>query len=348
MKSFFYLLQKCIKSKQFIYPGEPFEPRILSNCDENFTDISSYIYSMIYEIDYIFKQSKITNIDHRKAHSKSHVLEKYLNNIYISNELKEKIFNIYTNAQRMYFAFSKLTNLYKYKKYPIVVSNDLTFNPLDINHRSTYVILQGRSKYLFSINDLINIIETAISNSPDFFSQPLSPKNPYNGQEFNTSTLYNIYFKMKNVSCKFSLLLHLFFLDHFIKHNFLTNNEPFIREYSIKKYVYNSHSESLYNSVINMLYQYMYTNKLFIHDDFSKELLVNIFRPYLYYYYMINYSIIGTEQIKILKGKLYIKLHKFYEYNKIFGRKIYTIGRCNGFKSKTTFIFNTKHINFYN
>jgi hypothetical protein len=76
-------------------------------------------------------------------------------------------------------------------------------------------------------------------------------------------------------------------------------------------------------------------------------MLVDIFRPYLFYYYIINYSIKGTEKIYKYKTHLHKKLKQFYQHNKLFGRKlcIKTIK-----KNKSTFssTFNTDHINFYN
>jgi hypothetical protein len=353
MKTFFYVLQKCIKSKKIVYPDDPFDMNIynVSNVDDMYQDVSFYIYMLIYDIYYrlkdsLLKDSLILNIYLKYARVKLSCLNKILNNIFISNELKEKIIDIFSRAQRIYFALVKFTNVYKYKKYPRVVTNDLTLNPLDINHSSTFIMLQNKSTYLFSINDLINIIETAICNAPHFFLEPLSPKNPYNNQKLNTSTLCNIYFKMKNIKCKFSLILHLFFLDCFVKNNFIVNNESFLREYAIKKFVYTSPSQILYKPVINMLKQNYYTNKLHIHNDFPNDLLVDIFKPYLVYYYTINYNINTTQKNSNNKEELFKKLKKFYEYNELFGRKIYKAGSINFFK-KITFEFNTKHINFY-
>jgi len=134
-----------------------------------------------------------------------------------------------------------------------------------------------------------------------------------------------------------------------VKQNFYINNEAFIREYSIKKYVYTTPSQTLYNSVKIMLHTNYHTNKLIIHAEFPKNMLVNIFRPYLFYYYVIHYSIKGTEKIHKYKNQLHIKLRQFYEYNNLFGRKI-----CFGFRRKKenkkpfSFKFNSEHINFYN
>jgi hypothetical protein len=153
---------------------------------------------------------------------------------------------------------------------------------------------------------------------------------------------------MKNSKCKFSLILHLFFLDCFVKNNFIVNNESFLREYAIKKYIYTSHCETLYIPVKNMLENNYYTNKLVIHNDFPRDLLVNIFRPYLYYYYIIHFSIKGTEKIHKYKNKLDIKFRKFYEYNSLFGRKICSGKRRGKFIRKPfNFKFNTDHISFF-
>jgi len=71
-----------------------------------------------------------------------------------------------------------------------------------------------------------------------------------------------------------------------------------------------------------MLKANRYTKKLLIHEDFPKDLLVSIFRPFLYYYFVTNYDIRGTQRILIYKNILYSKLEGFYKYNRTFGRKI--------------------------
>jgi hypothetical protein len=352
MKTFFYVLQKCIKSNQIIYPNDKnFQIFWPTNYHKDFLDVSSYIYLLMYDMHYTYvsyKQTNIlTNIYLMMAKAKLSALNCLLNNIFISNELKEKILDIFCKAQRHYYALTKFSNVYRCKIWQLVVTNDLTLNSLSINHPATFVLLQNKSKYLFSMNDLINIIETALCNAPNFFLSPLPPKNPYNNQKLTTSTLCNVYFKMKEGVCKFSLIMHLFFLENFVKNDFYVNNEAFLREYAIKKYVYTSHSQTLYNSVKIMLQNNCYTNKLFIHDEFPKDMLVNIFRPYLFYYYIIHFSIKGTEKIYKYKNKLDTKLKKFYEYNSLFGRKICSGRRKKFIKSSFKIKFNTDHIPFF-
>lgn len=348
MKTFFYVLQKCIKSNQIIYPNDTnFQIFWPKNYHKDFVDVSSYMYLFMYDMYYTYVSCKITNPYLRMSKAKLTALNCLLNNIFISNELKEKILDIFCKAQRDYYALTKFANIYRCKICPLVVTNDLTSNPLSINHPATFVLLQNKSKYLFSMNDLINIIETALCNAPNFFLSPLSPKNPYNNQQFSTSTLCNVYFKMKEGVCKFSLIIHLFFLENFVKSDFYVNNEAFLREYAIKKYVYTSHSQTLYNAVKIMLQNNCYTNKLIIHDEFPKDMLVNIFRPYLFYYYIIHFSVKGTEKIYKYKNKLQNKLQNFYEYNSLFGRIICTGIRKKNIRSSFKIKFNTDHVSFF-
>jgi hypothetical protein len=119
-----------------------------------------------------------------------------------------------------------------------------------------------------------------------------------------------------------STIFHLYFISNFNNELFVSNNEAFLREYAINKYVYKSHAISLYQSTIEMINQNKYTQKLTIHKDFSKEILVNIFRPFLYYYFISLYDIKGTHKVSNYKQILYLKLKKFYQYNTAFGRKI--------------------------
>jgi len=349
MKTFFYVLQKCIKSKQIIYPDEPFEPFLTKNYDSDLLRASSYIHLIMYHMHYDYSKCNVKNTYIKLSHTKLMALNTILNNICISNELKEQILEIFCKAQRIYFTLAKFANVCRYKRWPLVVTDDLTLNPLEINHPATFVMVQNKSRYLFSMNDLINIIESAICNAPEFFSTPLSPKNPYNNQKLSTSILCNIYFKMKEGTCKFSLIMHLFFLECFVKHKFYINNEAFLREYSIKRYIFTSPYETLHKAVILMLKHNVHTNKLQIHYEFPKDVLVDIFRPYLFYYYLIHFGIKGVEKIYKYNNQLQIKFRKFYEYNNLFGRKIVSARRRKKINKKPfTILFNSDHINFFN
>ena len=150
---------------------------------------------------------------------------------------------------------------------------------------------------------------------------------------------------MKQTTRVIPLLFHLYFLENFNLTKFLENHEPVIREHSIRTFVFNSPYTILYSSVISMLKCNPYTTHLGIDHTFPSDLLVDIFRPFLYYYYISNYFIRNTIKIHNATTILYMKLYKFYEYNKLFGRKIIKIVNINN-KIKKKYIFNTNHISF--
>lgn len=378
MKSFFNILQTIIKSDVIRYPGETnkFIPLTLNTTSDMYTNYS--VYSFICKIHKEFNTIKNCSFIKKSARSKFKALNHFFNNKFNTQKQIECVFNAFSKAQRTYFAFNKFVNIYKLKKYPKVVTDDLSMTPLDIHSKNTISIVQNKSIYLFNLNELIHIIETAIGHAPSFFSDPQRPKNPFNNEEFSNATLYNIYFKMKDSVRLTSTIFHLYFLSNFDNNNdkFVINNEAFLREFSIKKYVFTTPALCLYPSVIEMLISNPYTKKLTIHKKFPKEQLVEIFRPFLYYNYIVNYDIRGTHKLAQYKKILYHKLKRFYEYNKAFGRQIIeiipnpivfpnlipnpntilshlldnptTISDKKKIVRKTRVIFNTKHIGFYN
>jgi len=346
MKTFFNILQTITNKKHKTYPDEPFKVYTLNDFDiynEEICHMDFFISKAFYEE----KRSKYEDTNMRNSQAKFMALNSILENSFYKNELKERLLNIFSKTQKCYYAFSRLSRIYKNKKYPIIVSDDLMLNPLDIHHKNTFILIEKKSKYLFSLNDLVSIIENAISNSPNFFSDPLSPLNPYNKEQFTDSTLYNIYFKLKESGRLMSTLFHLFFLESFHKENFSEKNEPNIRAHSIKSYVRNSPYTTLYPSVLTMLRSNPYTKKYIIHKDFPKDILVEIFRPFLFYFYIINYDLKNTSKFYNYKQILYIKLKKFYEYNKAFGRQYIKLTKPFGKIIKKEHKFNTEHISFY-
>ena len=92
--------------------------------------------------------------------------------------------------------YKKRKNGFNGNKAKIVVDFDLCLNPIEHNNKNSICLFQENKKYYFRINDLINIINNALCNSPNFFSDTLITKNPYNNIAFNKSTLYNIYFNI--------------------------------------------------------------------------------------------------------------------------------------------------------
>jgi len=282
-----------------------------------------------------------------------------INNIFLTIEEKEDFINVFCEIQKTYFALSRLAYIHKYKRAKIVVDFDLCLNPIDINNKNSICLFQEKNKYYFRINDLINIIDAALSNSSNFFSDVLISKNPYNNVPFNKSTLYNIYFSVISKTFIVSELFQKFFLSNFDIDKFEKDYEYLLREYSIQNFVKNTNCDMLYGSVLLMLDQYNYNNynnindadedTIKIHYNFPKKQLVNIMRPYLLLYYTSKYSLINTKK-NDTKKILYKKLDDFYNFNPNFGRIIIKMhpyfSKNNIKKYKYTYTYNDKHISF--
>ena len=318
----------------------------------NFDRIIIHLYYQY--ITHLHYYDDISNkILYRKNKFKN--LKNMLDNIFISESMKETILGIFSKTQRTYHTFSKLAYIYRFKKAKTMIKNDLYLNEIDENKTNVYTLFQYNAKYLFVINDLINLINNNLSNSPSFFMDPLTSKNPYNNIPFSDTDLYNIYFFIKNKNGIIPELFHNFFMCNFDVDQFTYNNECLIRNIAIHKYVFITHFDLLHSKVKLMLNTYL--DKLYIHEDFPKETLVNIMRPYLHLHYLDKYAIYGTIQKNESKELLIAKLKQFYRYNPHFGKKKITFVQKQNFtfgnivKSKDRYprviTFNDKHINFY-
>jgi hypothetical protein len=280
-----------------------------------------YLSSLIYDAT----RMPETNNEHMYIQkSKFKHLKYIITNIFIQESMKEKFLDIFEKTQKTYHGFSKLVKLYKLKKYKsnVKINTDLYLNPIDQNNKNSILINHEDNGYWFSIYDLMNHIETSLINSPFFFSEPLHPKNPYNNIPFSKTTLYNIYFHVSEIRRQFiPTLFHNFFLCEFDLEKLKIENEYLIRDRYIIKQAINIDEERLFSEVRAML-KYVLGNRIIINDDFPKEKLAKIMRPYYYLFLVYRYHISGIEKTNIAKKVLVKKLRELHRYNPNFGRMI--------------------------
>jgi len=291
-----------------------------------------------------------SNFYFRKFDEKLKIFKELNDNIFINDELKINLQNIFCKLQKTYFAFLKIYYLWKYKKAVIQVNHDLSLNPIDINKKNVFILFQENSKYLFTSNDLINIINTNLSNSPGFFCNPLSTKNPYNNIILSHCDLYNIYFFLKYKVCNLPILFELFFKSNFDLKEFAYHNECVIRSIKIDNFVKSSDNDTLYKSILKMIKENSdIMHKIKIDKDFPKDLLIKIMRPYLNLYIISKFFIIGTDKRNLSLLFLRKKIYKFAKFNPNFGRKKLKINEIFGrIIGASEIIFDDRHINFYN
>ena len=279
--------------------------------------------------------------------SKFQHLEKTLNNIFLTEAQKETYLSHFCKFQRTLAAFCRLAHIYKFRQSKIVVNTDLGLNPIDIHSKDTICLLQNKNKYLFRINDLINILETSLTNSYLLFADPLVSKNPFSNVPFDKSTLYNIYFFIRSNSLVLSELIHKFFITNFDLRRYKIEYEYLIREHAIKKHINNSDDDTLFECASDMFYELGY-DKVKIDVAFPKNKLFLILRPYLMLYYRSKHSLIHLSRQRA-RCELACKLDKFIKFNPQFGRKVIKVEKYWSMKlgqnvSRTVVTFNDKHI----
>jgi hypothetical protein len=150
-------------------------------------------------------------------------------------------------------------------------------------------------------------------------------------------------------------LIQNFFNANFDLDNFRKENLYIIREYAIKDYVDNLQHNSAKEYIDTMV---KYSRKrVSISDDFPCKKLYEIMKPYLYYYFIANYSLC-FEKRRDYFDKLTYKLKRFFKFNPNFGKKYIKFEKIlqpgtidNPFIKNTCkkriIVFDDKHINFY-
>jgi len=273
--------------------------------------------------------------------SKFSYFKKTIDNIFMTSNQRDEFISRFCKIQRHYWALSRAVYRYKWRKAPCRIQTDLILTPINESQHNVITILQNNNKYLFTVSDMRTIIEGALSNSPYMFAHPLAPKNPYNNLPFDKATLYHIYFFMKQGNFVLSNLFHNYFLCNFNLLHFKSENEVIIRKKYIGEYINNAECDELYDEALRMLTISKFTKKLIIDDDFPKERLVEIMKPYLRIFFSHIYSLDICERNNAA-CELSKQLKRFYEFNPQFGRKF--IRLKNG--RKTNWQFNDKHIEF--
>tara|TARA_E500000178_G_scaffold312916_1_gene329964 strand:+ start:559 stop:1800 length:1242 start_codon:yes stop_codon:yes gene_type:complete len=273
----------------------------------------------------IYKNLLLT-VNVKNNHFKYFKLNIY-NNIFTEQTLKDECLEIFSKSQFYLKSFEKCLRQYRYKRLPLL--NDMDFVSLSkIDTCScSCIILDKNVKYAFKISDLIKIINNSLLSKIDYFyPDPKEIKNPYNNLSFDKSTLYNIYFNIKNSKIIMPTLFHLYMIEGFNISNFLNNHEILLRDTLIKKYI-----DSINDIRLIMQMKRMFkddkiigiSNKKrfkLIHRDVCNFELLKVFKPFVKTYLYVIYTLNSNKKL-ILKNRLYKKISGFFLENPQFGRK---------------------------
>jgi len=272
-----------------------------------------------------------------------------IHNPYTTNKNHDEFLQKFNCAQRLYHILNRFAYRYKWNRAPMANSMDLLLNPISETQKNLIYLMQDNKKYVLTVLDITSIIDTALTNSPYIYAEPIVSRNPYNNVPFTKANLYNIYFQIKHGCCVMSPFLHKYFLSNFHLKIFRDTNEAFIRSAHIKQFVNSNDHDKLYGEILNMI---AYYNKsvprrlhLNIHAEFPKDTLLHILKPYLKLYYTRCYSLDISEKHETDHEFKY-RMNKFALYNPAFGRKIQKTETI-GLMQKTItrkYVFNDKYL----
>ena len=274
-------------------------------------------------------------------------LQKTNENIFYTEEIKNNMMRFFSQSQKTYFAFSKLACHYKWKKSKLVIDKDLSLNTIQLNEKNVICVYHKDNRYLFTTSDLVNIFKTALTYSSNFFSLPLTIKNPYNNIPFSKSNLYNIYFTFFFKSISIPEIIQKYFQSNFDLDLFEKENQILLRECAISNFLNNMDDKEIVFKIKYMLkcYNAKHYSKIKVDPDFPVKEIISIFKPYLCLFYISIFSL--DYQKKRDCGDLLEKmLFRLRYYFPQFGRKIvkiipinnHSIFRSNFIQKKETFM----------
>ena len=300
-----------------------------------------HIYNFVSAIIFHKKNEYKTDTDYRINYFDYYILQ----NDKLSEEDRNYLFDIFSKTQKTYNSLNRICFLYKkYKAKHYDVNCDLCMN--DFNTIKSNIIFSLFCKndkriYKFRISDIITIINNALTYDYNFISTPQEIKNPYTNIPFNKGELYYIYFKIKNSTFLMPYLFHRLFIDNFDLFKFKTNNECYLREESIKKFIKSDNILDKRNYILSMFEEYFIYAKTTIDFFYPPNILVNHFnKPYLELYLKSIYSL--NPDVKFLStNQLIQKLINFNKLNPNYGEPFVTKKRDNENNIHLIYRFNT-------
>ena len=338
MNGFCRIMQKIMGVIEYIPPhttGFQFWQQVHQNeiFTLQFSCINMMMYMYMLECSEKCKQSLLLQNDNASIDAKmseyAHIkfcglydmIQRIANTGFYTEVHMQNMMDLFSRTQRAYRGFSLLSRRWKMRTTYISVQADLCLNPIDPAKTSSIMILQEGARYRFTLFDLLNIIQGALMHSPNFFADPLMPKNPYTNIPFSKAALFEIYWAVRHSNFTMPVLFHQFWLAYFNTNTFMYENEALIRDVYLENYVKKSPVSELYTHVRKMLRTIDKNHVLQIDPAFPKDILVNIMRPYLKLYMTNMYSISKTDKKYRSFFILQRKFREFIRYNPEFGRR---------------------------
>lgn len=273
----------------------------------------------------LFRSRKLGNVHH---------LDDIDRNVWYSPRIRDIMRALYYKTHRIRAALLRFVRIWRFKRSAIQVSTDLYMAPLDPACKRTFKLLQDGRIYLFSLQDLTNLIVSAITHHNVIgYSRlehyPKTIKNPYTNIPLEKSDLCNIYFRMRDVHADAPEMIRRFFRCEFNIYRFAKENRRELEIVGVRAICKNMSKPALHDTAIMLLSRYathaprgatVRFNYPQIHPDFPKDALVHKLRPYLELCFLAQYTSDGQYEYEPLLKR---RMGELFKQNPYFGQPIY-------------------------
>lgn len=250
------------------------------------------------------------------------------NNFFINEKKQQDLIALFSKAQKIYWTLNRFAQKYKYKK---TKSFDIQKSLYEVEFskcKKTHIIslIENNTKYIFRINELLNLWKTSLTNCCNLQPAPIIPRNPYTGLKISIHNLYNIYFfACFNTDILINNLIKSFFHLNFEIKKFKMEQYHNLCDNAIKNYIQDSEPIQLFYDCINMVNA---NPRIFNYSRINEEMnykhkiqFVHLLKEYLTYYL---YSTESCNPFIKSKNRILFKksIKNFMKKHPTFGRRI--------------------------
>jgi hypothetical protein len=178
-----------------------------------------------------------------------------IENDFFTENQKKIYMELFSNAQKHYYSFSKFAKIWKTNKYTYYNNDvDLCLKPLSLYPESQKVtLIHFKKKYVFRLTDFMNIWLRSLTKNKGLSPDPRYPVNPYVNKPFRKHHLYIVYFKLLDSSFMIPLLIQNFYQLSFNITKFELVNYPTLKDCAITNYLQEEEDTTLFLDVIHMI-----------------------------------------------------------------------------------------------
>lgn len=249
-------------------------------------------------------------------------------NFFINETKQQNLIALFSKAQKIYWTLNRFAQKYKYKK---TKSFDIQKSLYEVEFskcKKTHIIslIENNTKYIFRINELLNLWKTSLANCCNLQPAPIIPRNPYTGLKISIHNLYNIYFFARfNTDILINNLIKSFFHLNFDIKKFKKEQYHNLCDNAIKNYIQDSEPIQLFYDCINMINA---NPRIFNYSRINEEMnykhkvqFVHLLKEYLTYYL---YSTESCNPFIKSKNRILFKksIKNFMKKHPTFGRRI--------------------------